>query len=66
MASYYRDLAKYLTAHGCYQHRQGKGSHEIWFSPLSNQHFTVPMNIQNRKTAMAICKQAGVSKPDWL
>nr|VFJ49756.1 MAG: hypothetical protein BECKFW1821A_GA0114235_102423 [Candidatus Kentron sp. FW] len=27
-----------LRAHGCEFVRQGKGSHEIWYSPISNKH----------------------------
>ncbi|MGB3141398.1 MAG: type II toxin-antitoxin system HicA family toxin [Aestuariivirga sp.] len=42
--------------------RQGKGSHEIWFSPISNRTFTVPRNTQKPHTANGILKDAGLKK----
>jgi len=55
-------LAQLLREAGCGFQRQGKGSHEIWFSPITSQTFTVPSNINNRPLANAILKQAGLSK----
>lgn len=66
MASYYRDLCAYLREHGCSPRRQGKGSHEIWFSPITGRNFTIPHDCKNRITVRAICKQAGVTLPTWL
>ena len=66
MSSYYRDLCAHLREAGCRLSRQGKGSHEIWYSPITNRGFTVPYDCQNRLTVLAICKQAGVERPDWL
>jgi predicted RNA binding protein YcfA (HicA-like mRNA interferase family) len=54
-----RDL---LRQAGCYLVRQGKGSHEIWHSPLTRQNFAVPVGIPSRHTANAILKQAGLPK----
>ena len=34
-------LIKHSKA-GCYMVRQGKGSHEIWFSPITGKEFVVP------------------------
>jgi predicted RNA binding protein YcfA (HicA-like mRNA interferase family) len=42
--------------------RQGKGSHEIWHSPITRRTFTVPANIDGRPLANAILKQAGLPK----
>ena len=42
--------------------RQGKGSHEIWNSPVSGQSFAVPVGIPSRHTANAILRQAGLPK----
>jgi hypothetical protein len=42
--------------------RQGKGSHEIWHSPISGQNFAVPIGIPSRHTANAILPQAGLPK----
>ena len=54
-----RDL---LKAAGCTMVRQGKGSHEIWHSPLSGQNFAVPIGIPSRHTPNAILRQAGLPK----
>lgn len=40
----------------------GKGSHEIWFSPGSNRHVTVPRPTRSRHTADEVLKQAGLPK----
>lgn len=42
--------------------RQGKGSHEIWHSPITNRNFAVPVGIPSRHTANAILRQAGLAK----
>ncbi|TFG87720.1 MAG: type II toxin-antitoxin system HicA family toxin [Chromatiales bacterium] len=62
MAAFTRDLKKILKEHGCRFHRQGKGDHEVWFSPTSGQYFTVDGDIKSRHTANAVLKQAGLEK----
>ena len=62
MATFYRELADILREAGCRFERQGKGSHEIWYSPITRRTFTVPANIDNRPLANAILKQAGLPK----
>ena len=57
-----RALRELLTAAGCHLIRQGKGSHEIWHSPLTRVNFAVPINIPSRHTANAILRQAGLPK----
>jgi predicted RNA binding protein YcfA (HicA-like mRNA interferase family) len=57
-----RPLRDLLLAAGCSLVRQGKGSHEIWTSPVSGQNFAVPVGIPSRHTANAILKQAGLKK----
>lgn len=59
-SGYYDKLIKVLKQQGCYLYRQGKGSHEIWFSPLVNDMFPVAYTIKNRHTANGILKQAGI------
>ena len=59
--SYGRELKRILGAHGCRFVRHGKGDHEIWFSPITNLHFTVDAGTRKRFTANAILKQAGIS-----
>ncbi len=62
MADFYRDLVKILRENGCYVSRAGKGSHEIWYSPVNGQHVTVPRTTKSRHTANDVLKQAGLAK----
>jgi predicted RNA binding protein YcfA (HicA-like mRNA interferase family) len=55
-------LKKILRAAGCYFDRQGKGDHEIWYSPITERRFVVDGKIVSRHTANAVLKQAGLSK----
>ena len=61
MANFTLEL-KILRSAGCYFVRQGKGDHEIWYSPITNIHFVVDQEIKSRHTANAVLKQAGLSK----
>ncbi len=56
------ELKKILTENGCYFERQGKGDHEIWYSPISQNRFVVDQSIKSRHTANAVLKQAGLPK----
>jgi len=58
----YRRLTALLRGVGCEFRRQGRGSHEIWWSPVTGRSFTVPRNINNTPLANAILKQAGLPK----
>jgi predicted RNA binding protein YcfA (HicA-like mRNA interferase family) len=62
MADLYRDLAAALEGAGCWIVRSGKGSHEIWFSPVTRRHITVPRSTKSRHTANEVLKQAGLEK----
>jgi predicted RNA binding protein YcfA (HicA-like mRNA interferase family) len=62
MAELYRELARILKDNGCTLIRTGKGSHEIWFSPVSRKPVTVPKTTKSRHTANEVLKQAGLSK----
>lgn len=57
---YTRDVKKKLKENGCSFERQGKGDHEVWYSPISHCCFTVDGNIKSRHTANAVMKQAGI------
>lgn len=57
-----RALRDLLRAAGCVLVRQGKGSHEIWHSPITRRNFPVPVGIASRHTANAILRQAGLPK----
>lgn len=62
MADLYRDIVAILRANGCYLVRPGKGSHEVWYSPVSKRHVTVPRSTKSRHTANDVLKRAGISK----
>ena len=62
MADFYRVLVEILMAHGCTFVRSAKGSHEVWFSPVSGKNITVPRSTKSRHTANEILKQAGLDK----
>jgi predicted RNA binding protein YcfA (HicA-like mRNA interferase family) len=62
MTDFYRDLVAILRENGCEPVRKGKGSHEIWYSPVNDRHFTVPRTTKSRHTANEVLKQAGLPK----
>lgn len=55
-------LKKVLLSYDCRFERQGRGDHEIWFSPLTERCFVVDSDIKSRHTANAVLKQAGIEK----
>lgn len=57
-----RALRELLREAGCALVRQGRGSHEIWHSPITQRSFAVPIGIPSRHTANAILRQAGLPK----
>jgi len=58
----YPELVRLLREAGCEFVRSGKGSHELWFCPRTNQRVTIPRNTVNRHTANGILKEAGLPK----
>lgn len=62
MGGYTRDVKKLLQDAGCSFVRQGRGDHEIWYSPLTDTNFPVDSNIKSRHTANQVLKQAGLKK----
>jgi hypothetical protein len=63
MADNYRPAVKKLLRRaGCRFERQGKGVHEIWYSPISNCRFMVDAMIKSRRWANHTLKQAGLPK----
>jgi HicA toxin of bacterial toxin-antitoxin, len=62
MAGYTGRLKEILRSRGCAFHRQGKGDHEIWHSPITRRYFPVDSKILSRHTANAVLKQAGIPK----
>jgi HicA toxin of bacterial toxin-antitoxin, len=61
MASDTARVKEILRDFGCRFDRNGKGDHEIWFSPINNRKFPVDHDIRSRHTANAILKQAGIN-----
>jgi hypothetical protein len=57
-----RRLRELLREAGCTFVRSGKGSHEIWHSPITQRNFPVPLHIDSRHTANGILRQAGLPK----
>jgi hypothetical protein len=62
MSDYTPLLKQYLRESGCRFYRQGKGDHEIWFSPITKIKFVIDNSIKSRHTANAVLKQAGLPK----
>jgi hypothetical protein len=62
MSGFTPELKKILKDAGCNFDRQGRGDHEVWYSPISQRKFTVDNNIKSRHTANAVLKQAGLPK----
>jgi predicted RNA binding protein YcfA (HicA-like mRNA interferase family) len=57
-----RELRRLLARAGCIFVRTGKGSHEIWSSPITKRRFPVPVGIVSRHTANGVLEQAGLTK----
>ena len=62
MSDYTQDVKKHLRDAGCRFERQGRGDHEIWYSPMTKIRFVVDQRIKSRHTADAVLKQAGLPK----
>ncbi len=62
MSNYTPKLKKLLCDAGCHFERQGKGDHEIWYSPITKIRFVVDNAIKSKHTANAALKQAGLPK----
>jgi predicted RNA binding protein YcfA (HicA-like mRNA interferase family) len=61
-ANLYPELCRILKEAGCTFVRQAKGSHEIWFSPVSDRKIIVPKNTRVVHTADKVLKDAGLPK----
>jgi len=58
--SFTLEVKRILKQHSCHFVRQGKGDHEIWFSPMTKRNFPVDGKILSRHTANGVMKQAGI------
>jgi len=61
-ATFDRELRRLLVRAGCALVRAGKGSHQIWDSPITKRRFPVPVGIVSRHTANGVLQQAGLPK----
>ena len=61
-SGFYPQLRAILTTHDCTFVRNGKGSHEIWLSPISGKTFPVAVTIMSRHLGNNILKQAGIDQ----
>jgi len=62
MSDFSPQLKRILNDAGCHKEREGKGDHEIWYSPITNRRFPVDHKIKSRHTANGVLKQAGLEK----
>jgi predicted RNA binding protein YcfA (HicA-like mRNA interferase family) len=62
MANFDRELIRLLEDAGCRFIRPGKGSHQVWYSPITKRNFAVPVGIVSRHTANGVLKDAGLPK----
>jgi hypothetical protein len=57
---YAREVRRLLAQYGCTFVRQGKGDHEIWFSPVTNRNIVIDVGGDNKLTANRTLKDAGI------
>ena len=62
MADYIPALKKLLRQGESYFERQGRGDHQIWYSPITNLRFSVDDKIKSRHTANGVLKQVELPK----
>ena len=55
-------VKRMLLDASCAFMRQGKGDHEIWYSPLTQRHLMVDAKIKSKLWANHTLKQAGLPK----
>jgi mRNA interferase HicA len=64
----YREITKRLKRLGCYEIRQGKGSHRIWHNPETGQVAAVPdwgSKDLAPGTVRAIIRELGISRKEF-
>ena len=60
---YGKEFRDKLINAGCVFRRHGRGDHDIWYSPIRNQNFIVPIWIMSRHTGVKVLRDAGFSDP---
>jgi hypothetical protein len=61
-ATFDRELRRLLQRAGCTFVRAGKGILQIWYSPITERRFPVPVGIVSRHTANSVLEQAGLPR----
>ncbi|MCL1997558.1 MAG: type II toxin-antitoxin system HicA family toxin [Turicibacter sp.] len=62
MADYTKPLRDILGKNGWKFCRHGKGSHDVWIDPNTNQTVSVPIKIKSKQTANSILKRAKITQ----
>ena len=62
MADFTPDLKRLISKAGCAFERQGKGDHEIWYSPITGKRFVVDTKIKSRHTANGVLNRRAFRK----
>ena len=62
MANFTRQVKNLLLNNGCKFVRQGKGDHEIWYSPITGKRFSIDGKITKRTSANAYLRNAGIKE----
>jgi len=58
---YGKEFRDKLINAGCVFRRHGRGDHDVWYSPIRNHTFLVPIWIASRHTAIKVLRDAGFS-----
>ena len=61
-SSFTPQLKRLLQETGYYFVRQGKATHELWHSPITDRHLPVDQAIKSRHTAIGVFRQEGLPK----
>ena len=62
MGDYTKQVKKILRDNKCYFVRNGKGDHEIWYSPIKGGTFSIDGKIRERISANEQLKDAGIKQ----
>ena len=64
----YREVIRRLRDAGFVFDRQAKGSHEIWYNPITHRRVTVPHHSGSlaRGTLRAIIRESGLTVEEFL
>ena len=61
-SGFYPQVLSILLAHGCTFVRQGKGSHEVWNSPINGRNFPLAVTVNSRNMANGVLRDAVIKR----